>query len=89
MLKSLPEGTRFMFDKLEKSLSCTKRWLSKNTDGRSGGFSGAKAYMWYVKWWEKFHDTVDRSIYDAIMFGIDFVVIKRYQRVSVLLNTSG
>jgi len=37
---------------------------------RSGGFSGAKAYMWYVKCRKKCHDAVDRSFYDAIILAI-------------------
>jgi len=37
---------------------------------RSGGFSGVKAYIWYVECREKFHDEVDRSFYDAINKGL-------------------
>jgi hypothetical protein len=33
---------------------------------RIGGFSGAKAYIWYVEYRKKCHDAVDRSFYDAI-----------------------
>ena len=33
---------------------------------RSNGFSGAKAYMWYVECLKNGYDAVDRTFYDAV-----------------------
>jgi len=59
--------TQKTISKLLKSPSHTERWLRKNTDTRSGGFSGTKAYMQYVEYREKFHDEGNRRLYDAII----------------------
>ena len=77
-------------DNLVKSHIEAARWLSKKFDIQGVVFlTVTRQYMWYVESLSKTYNAVDRTFYDAINFGSQYIRITLYSHYIYHDSTSG